>query len=156
MFVDELLHEGSVCNTILPRITKRYILEDQGLIEPRVSILEDELEVDDVELVSDIEEEKDQGIAEDTDIYTKPMDTKPSASTTDGKKKKWSQKKVKSLFKKEKPKPVVVDEEEEEGSPSGFKDGSLSFHETNILRANLGIAPLKPPPGHVYNPNKKK
>jgi hypothetical protein len=153
------LNEGHVCNTILPRITKRYILEDQGLIEPRVSVLEDELDIDDVELVSDIDDhvEKVQEIPADMDIDTKEhTDTTTKVKPITGEKKKWSQKKVKSLFKKEKPKPVVTEEEEEEGAPSGFKDGSLSFHETNILRANLGIAPLKPPPSHVYNPNKKK
>ncbi|KAI8822577.1 Pre-mRNA-splicing factor 38, partial [Fimicolochytrium jonesii] len=43
-FVDELLHSDRVCDTILPRITKRHIMEENGDIEPRISPLEEDLE----------------------------------------------------------------------------------------------------------------
>ncbi|KAI9208640.1 PRP38 family-domain-containing protein [Polychytrium aggregatum] len=42
-FVDELLTAERVCDTILPRITKRHVLEELGELEPRVSPLESEL-----------------------------------------------------------------------------------------------------------------
>jgi pre-mRNA-splicing factor 38A len=52
-FIDELLHEERVFDTILPRIQKRHILEDNNQLEPRVSALID----DDVEDMEDSEEE---------------------------------------------------------------------------------------------------
>ncbi|KAG0225484.1 Pre-mRNA-splicing factor 38A [Actinomortierella wolfii] len=39
-FVDELLREERVCDVVLPRLTKRYVLEDAGELDPRVSTLE--------------------------------------------------------------------------------------------------------------------
>ncbi|KAJ1680396.1 Pre-mRNA-splicing factor 38A [Spiromyces aspiralis] len=39
-FIEDLLHEERVCDVILPRITKRTVLEDNGEILPRVSVLE--------------------------------------------------------------------------------------------------------------------
>ncbi|PSR90575.1 hypothetical protein PHLCEN_2v4868 [Hermanssonia centrifuga] len=43
-FVDSLLHEERVCDIILPRITKRDVLEDNGEIGPRKSRLLDAME----------------------------------------------------------------------------------------------------------------
>ncbi|ORX64889.1 PRP38-domain-containing protein [Anaeromyces robustus] len=43
-FIDSLLRDERVCDTILPRILKRQVLEDNEELEPRVSFLEDELE----------------------------------------------------------------------------------------------------------------
>ncbi|CAG8570186.1 8790_t:CDS:2 [Funneliformis caledonium] len=37
-FIDELLREERACDTILPRILKRYVLEENGELEPRESI----------------------------------------------------------------------------------------------------------------------
>ncbi|XP_033107311.1 pre-mRNA-splicing factor 38A-like [Anneissia japonica] len=54
-FIDELLHEERVCSIILPRIQKRHILEEAEKLEPRVSALEEDLEV--MESSSDEEEE---------------------------------------------------------------------------------------------------
>ncbi|KAJ3183441.1 hypothetical protein HDU87_006760 [Geranomyces variabilis] len=48
-FVDELLRSDRVCDTILPRITKRHILEETGELEPRVSPLEEDLMDEDEE-----------------------------------------------------------------------------------------------------------
>jgi len=43
-FIDSLLRDERVCDTILPRILKRQVLEENEELEPRVSFLEDELE----------------------------------------------------------------------------------------------------------------
>ena len=43
-FVDQLLTEERVCDLILPRITKRDVLEDLGEIGPRKSRLLDAME----------------------------------------------------------------------------------------------------------------
>ena len=166
-FVDELLQSEHSCDTILPRLTKRYILEDQGLLEPRISPLEEDL-LDDwadeqVEPIVDevpqeiivVDDQDDDFIPPDKIIPLEDID--PLNGT---KKKKFSKKKIKGLFKKEtakpKPKPVEGQEEgeEEEKPKSGFKDGSLTFHESNILRANLGLAPLRPPVGTNMPPKK--
>jgi len=43
-FVDQLLNEERVCDTIMPRIAKREILEENGDIGPRKSLLLDAME----------------------------------------------------------------------------------------------------------------
>ncbi|TPX30984.1 hypothetical protein SeMB42_g07833 [Synchytrium endobioticum] len=45
-FVDHLLRDERVCDTILPRIPKRHVLEENKELEPRISALEDELDVE--------------------------------------------------------------------------------------------------------------
>lgn len=173
-FVDELLHSDHSCDTILPRLTKRYILEDQGLIEPRISSLEEELlddwddeEVEPIALPDGVEEVVALHAADDDmDDYIPPDKVIPLEDIdplhADKKKKKFSKKKIKGLFKKEtsKPKPIAPEEgqeEEDEDKPKPlFKDGTLSFHESNILRANLGLAPLRAPPSHTVMPVKKQ
>ena len=157
-FVDELLHSDHSCDTILPRLTKRYLLEDQGLIEPRISPLEEELDDWGDEDIQPLEEEEEEAkvpvetLQEEIDGPVIPLE-EIDPLHKEKKKKKWSSKKVKGLFKKEKPKEKkTVSEEEEEDRPKPlFKDGTLSFHESNLLRANLGLAPLKPPPGTGMN-----
>jgi hypothetical protein len=149
-FVDEILHSDHSCDTILPRLTKRYLLEDQGLIEPRISPLEEELDDWEDEDIQHLEEDIEEPFKEpETDeIYGPIIPLEDIDPLHKEKKKKWSSKKVKGLFKKEKPKEKKsTEEEEEEDRPTLFKDGTLSFHESNLLRANLGLAPLKPPLG---------
>ncbi|CAO1617781.1 unnamed protein product [Jaminaea pallidilutea] len=43
VFVDELLSEETVCEVVLPRLTKREVLEETEGIEPRISKLEEAL-----------------------------------------------------------------------------------------------------------------
>ncbi|XP_078575421.1 pre-mRNA-splicing factor 38A-like isoform X2 [Branchiostoma floridae x Branchiostoma japonicum] len=43
-FVDNLLREERSCDTILPRIQGRHVLEESNTLEPRVSLLDDDLE----------------------------------------------------------------------------------------------------------------
>ena len=52
-FIDDLLREDRSNDVILPRIQKRYILEEANEIEPRVSLLEaDDLD-EDIEVCGD-------------------------------------------------------------------------------------------------------
>jgi len=51
--VDELLLKEAVCDTILPRIPKRQVLEESGALKPRHSVLED-LDEDDETLLDEI------------------------------------------------------------------------------------------------------
>ncbi|TPX35638.1 hypothetical protein SmJEL517_g01989 [Synchytrium microbalum] len=65
-FVDSLLKEERVCDTILPRLTKRHVLEDLKQLEPRVSALEDELDAMDADDDKPKEENDGNGDAERT------------------------------------------------------------------------------------------
>ena len=40
-FVDQLLNKDRVCDVILPRLAKRTYLEDEGVLDPRKSPLEE-------------------------------------------------------------------------------------------------------------------
>ncbi|NWW66441.1 PR38A factor, partial [Ifrita kowaldi] len=53
-FIDELLHEERVCDIILPRLQKWYILEGAEQLEPRVGALEEDM----ADVESSEEEEK--------------------------------------------------------------------------------------------------
>lgn len=132
-FVDELLNSDRVCDTILPRLTKRYVLEDNGEIDPRVSPLEEELEAFQEDEQVPEESEPEETLKEITIDEIDPLHKQ---------KKKYSKKKVKGLFKKV-VKKKEVEEEVEEPKPQKSNDISLTFHETNILRANLGLPPLQ-------------
>lgn len=60
-FIDELLREERLCDVILPRISKRSVLEDNNELEPKVSALEDDLDDDmfsDEEVETEIKETK--------------------------------------------------------------------------------------------------
>jgi pre-mRNA-splicing factor 38A len=58
-FIDDLLREERVCDVILPRIQKRSILEENGDLEPKVSLLDDDLDQEmDVDLSSEEEQPK--------------------------------------------------------------------------------------------------
>ncbi|KAK2540467.1 Prpf38a [Columba guinea] len=60
-FIDELLHEERVCDIILPRLQKRYVLEEAEQLEPRVSALEEDM--DDVESSEEEEEEDEKNLS---------------------------------------------------------------------------------------------
>ncbi len=58
-FIDHLLRDDRYCDVILPRIQKRDVLEETNDIEPRVSVLEDDLDgVADSDTDDDDEEEE--------------------------------------------------------------------------------------------------
>jgi pre-mRNA-splicing factor 38A len=38
-FIDKLLRDDLFCDVTLPRISKRYVLEEEGLLEPYQSAL---------------------------------------------------------------------------------------------------------------------
>ncbi|KAI8898950.1 PRP38 family-domain-containing protein [Globomyces pollinis-pini] len=150
VFIDELLTEDRVCDTILPRLTKRYILEDAGDLEPRISPLEEE--IDNYE-EPEPEPEPEQEVSE-PEIVIPLEEIDPLHKE---KKKKYSKKKVKGLFKKvEKP---IVDPNSSEGNtqPTNARtnegytqpqntrtnDESISIEETNRIRASLGIEKLR-------------
>ncbi|XP_041064108.1 pre-mRNA-splicing factor 38A isoform X2 [Cetorhinus maximus] len=58
-FMDELLHEERVCDIILPRLQKRYVLEEAEMLDTRVSALEEDM--DDVDTSEDEDDDDDKG-----------------------------------------------------------------------------------------------
>ncbi|KAM5148524.1 pre-mRNA-splicing factor 38A [Mantella aurantiaca] len=58
-FIDQLLHSERVCDVILPRLQKRYVLEETEQLDPRVSALEEDM--DDVESSEEEDDEDDKG-----------------------------------------------------------------------------------------------
>ncbi|VDP89577.1 unnamed protein product [Echinostoma caproni] len=52
-FIDSLLTEERVCDVILPRLQKRSVLEETNLLEPRLSLLNEDL--DDLQYVDEID-----------------------------------------------------------------------------------------------------
>lgn len=45
-FIDELLREERLCDIILPRVQKRFVLEENNELDPKVSALDDDLDED--------------------------------------------------------------------------------------------------------------
>jgi pre-mRNA-splicing factor 38A len=132
VFVDDLLQKERVCDTILPRLTQRYLLEDAGELDPFVSVMDDELfSMDAIEKSESSAAEEEPQLPPAT--TTTPIDNLPNLLTE--KKKVWSKKKQKQLFKAEKPK-------KKDQTPNETKD-SISIDESNKLRESLGLSRLK-------------
>nr|CAG4644318.1 EOG090X0DXI [Lepidurus arcticus] len=78
-FVDQMLREERACDVILPRIQKRYVLEEGNDLDPRVSALEEDLEMEEDEPMdsdrgSPVEEKKPAKIREKDRRRDKPKD----------------------------------------------------------------------------------
>lgn len=130
-----MLTNDRVCDTILPRLTQRYVLEDSEELEPRYSPLEIEMEemiYSEEDILSIVEDEEQEVIEV---VMAEPLTELPAA------KKSMSKKKVKSLFKAVKPNQKV--EEPATATTKEYEKEGLSILETNKLRASLGLNPLK-------------
>lgn len=78
-FIDELLRSDRVCDIILPRIQKRSVLEENNELEPKVSVLDEDL---DEELVSDEENSDDESEAKGKSQKKSRKDKSRSRSLT--------------------------------------------------------------------------
>src|SRR4051812_12791891 len=68
-FIEELLNEERSCDTILPRILKRHVLEENGEIPPRVSVLQDLAEEEEEEAKSpEIKDKEREGEREEEEV----------------------------------------------------------------------------------------
>jgi hypothetical protein len=144
-FIDELLVQDRVCDTILPRLTQRYILEDSGELEPRISPLEDELDA--MEESPSEQSEHDSIVEGELEMEKEaiPENEKDVDKVNFGEKKKsFSKKKVKSLFKK--PQKVMKLKDLgglDNGLGGGGGESSTTVAESNRIRASLGLPPLE-------------
>ena len=74
VFIDELLREERVLDVQLPRLQKRHVLEENNLLEPRQSVLDED--IDDNELSDEAEDDEEKK-------------TQKKETTTEKPKKKW-------------------------------------------------------------------
>merc|ERR1719468_1437048 len=171
-FVDRLLREERVSDIQLPRLQKRHVLEENNELEPRVSLLEaDDFDLDDEDEDDDFEEKK--KIAEMLDkakqssskddrrersrrsrsrSRDRERKRRRSRSRSRGRKKRSRSRDRSERKKDRKPKDREnrdkdreyrdKDRDKERGSKGGSKD-SMSVEETNKMRAELGLPPLK-------------
>ncbi len=76
-FIDELLREERVLDVQLPRLQKRNVLEENNQLEPRQSVLDED--IDDNESSDDEEEKKKESVEEKPKKKWKDLD-KPERS----------------------------------------------------------------------------
>lgn len=82
-FIDMLLYNELACDVALPFLPKRLLLEDSGMMEPRKSILEDEIEDtddDNKEILPTTEKKKKKPV--ETKSPAVQSDQKPQAPST--------------------------------------------------------------------------
>ena len=146
-FIDNLLREERVCDTILVRMTKRYVLEELEELEPYTSLLDEELlnEMDDTDDSDDMEDTEDNlDIDQAPKHLPEPLITSEIviSNTYFERRKPKTFKKAKELFKKPKQKSIPIQDNTNDFEKGGAAQDSLSIEETNKMRAKLGLKPL--------------
>merc|ERR1712037_1024673 len=150
-FIDSLLHDERVCDVQCPRIQKRQILEECNDLEPRTSLLEGDL----MEEGSSDEEQEDK----DEEEPPRKRDRRRSRSRSGGrggrdkseerrreKKREMKREKRERSRSKERAGESKAERDRRTGGGGGGGGGGkdeLSIEETNKLRAELGLKPLK-------------
>jgi hypothetical protein len=155
-FIDSLLVSDRYCDVIIPRIKERYILEDLGQLDLRVSTLEEELEEEELgygDLGTSIKNKpgivlychlplsvkpEDDMIVEEEKTFVSGQATDPILEAEE---RGWSKKKIKGLYKTDE---YRVERKETRAVATGANnDEGLSTEETNRIRKSLGLGPLK-------------
>ena len=166
-FIDQCLHDERVCDVQLPRIQKREILEENNELEPRVSVLEgDLLEAEDAssdeepEPVSekkDRERDRDRNRDRDRDRdreRDRDRDRKRhrSRSRSRSRDRKERRRERSQERRSDRDKDRRRDKERKDRNEDRDRDrkrekkgggDEISVDETNKLRAQLGLPPLK-------------
>ena len=164
-FVDQLLREERVCDVQLPRLQKRHVLEENNELEPRVSLLEaDDLDLEDDDEDDEVDEdfEEKKKLAEMLDKAKEDRrDRRRSRSRSRSRDRDHKRRRSRSRSRdrrrrsrsrdrdrdrsdrrKHKDKNRDRDRDRDRDRGGGSKD-SMSIEETNKMRAELGLAPLK-------------
>jgi len=162
-FVDQLLREERVCDVQLPRLQKRHVLEENNELEPRVSLLEaDDLDLEDDDEDDEVDEdfEEKKKLAEMLDkakedrrdrrrsrsrSRSRDRDHKRRRSRSrsrDRRRRSRSRDRDRDRSDRRKHKDKNRDRDRDRDRGGGSKD-SMSIEETNKMRAELGLAPLK-------------
>jgi len=165
-FIDQLLREERVCDVQLPRLQKRSLLEDNNDLEPRVSVLEDDL-LDEASSDSEPEADPDTDKRRDRDRRRErsrdrerdrsrerhrgdrdrrgrdhSRERRRRSRSRDKRRRDRSRSREHLKREREDYKREKDDRSNRAGGGGGGKD-DLSVEETNKLRAQLGLAPLK-------------
>ena len=163
-FIDQLLHEERVCDVQLPRIQKRSVLEENNELEPRISVLEGDL-LEEQDASSDEEQEQhvedrrraDREKEKERDRKRhrsrsrdrrdrRRGDSQERRSDRRGDRDRDRDGRDRKRDRRDDDRDRRHDDrergEKRGGGGGGGKD-DLSVEETNKLRAELGLAPLK-------------
>jgi len=163
-FIDQLLHEERVCDVQLPRIQKRSVLEENNELEPRISVLEGDL-LEEQDASSDEEQEQhvedrrraDREKERERDRKRhrsrsrdrrdrRRGDSQERRSDRRGDRDRDRDGRDRKRDRRDDDRDRRHDDrergEKRGGGGGGGKD-DLSVEETNKLRAELGLAPLK-------------
>lgn len=163
-FIDQLLHEERVCDVQLPRIQKRSVLEENNELEPRISVLEGDL-LEEQDASSDEEQEQhvedrrraDREKERERDRKRhrsrsrdrrdrRRGDSQERRSDRRGDRDRDRDGRDRKRDRRDDDRERRHDDrervEKRGGGGGGGKD-DLSVEETNKLRAELGLAPLK-------------
>ncbi|XP_040570307.1 pre-mRNA-splicing factor 38A [Lepeophtheirus salmonis] len=164
-FVDTLLREERLCDTILPRIQIRSILEETQNLEPRVSILDEDLD----EEIEESSSEEEEGILKDDEGDTKKHKSKRrrdssserykssrrrrrSRSVSRDRRRNRSRSRSRSPRRHDRRRDERSHHRRKESSQKSSSSNSykskggadeMSIEETNKLRISLGLNPLK-------------
>jgi len=166
-FIDQLLREERVCDVQLPRLQKRKILEEGNELDPRVSVLEDDL-LDEASSDSEPEPEpeekkksdrerrrersrdrdrerdrsRDRHRDRDRDRDRRDRDKDSRRERERRRSRSRSRDKARRRSRSREYKKERHERSERGGGGGGGKD-ELSIDETNRLRAQIGLPPLK-------------
>lgn len=131
--MDSLLTEERVCDTILPRIVRRDVLEEQELLEPRKSTLEIPSSSEDE---SGDDESHETRSSRSASVRSRSSSVSSVTSGASERRRKGRGKlKLKSKKKGKEP------EKDFSAGDTGFRE-EMSIEETNRMRISLGLKPL--------------
>jgi len=160
--IDQLLHDERVCDVQLPRIQKRHVLEENNELEPRNSLLEADLMEEGSSEDEAEQEEEEQLVVKrsrerERSRERRERDRRHRSRSRDKRERKRDDRDRRGDSKERKrdrrddgsrrrdrSKERRGDRKEEKrgGGGGGGKD-EISVDETNKLRAQLGLAPLR-------------
>jgi len=161
--IDQLLHEERVCDVQLPRIQKRGVLEENNDLEPRISVLEgDLLEEQDAssdeeqeQVVEDRKREREKERERDRKRHRSRSrdrrerrrgDSQERRSDRRGDRERDRDGRDRKRDRRDDDRDRRHDDRErgdKRGGGGGGGKDDLSVEETNKLRAELGLPPLK-------------
>jgi len=158
-FIDQLLHDERVCDVQLPRLQKREILEETNELEPRVSVLEgDLLEGEDAssdeepepviekkerERDRERDREKDRDRNRDRKRHRSGSRTRNRSRSRDRKERKRDRDHERRSDRDKDKDRRREDDRADRRQKKGGGGDEISVEETNKLRAELGLPPLK-------------
>jgi len=156
-FIDQLLHDERVCDVQLPRLQKREILEETNELEPRVSVLEgDLLEGEDAssdeepepviekkERERDRDREKDRDRNRDRKRHRSGSRIRNRSRSRDRKERKRDRDHERRSDRDKDKDRRREDDRADRRQKKGGGGDEISVEETNKLRAELGLPPLK-------------